>query len=42
MSDAEDVVISVRGLVSKFGPHLVHDGLDLDVRRGEVFVEQKK
>ena len=36
MSDAEDVVISVRGLVSKFGPHLVHDGLDLDVRRGEV------
>ncbi len=33
---AEDIVISVRGLVSRFGSHVVHDHLDLDVRRGEV------
>jgi phospholipid/cholesterol/gamma-HCH transport system ATP-binding protein len=26
----------VRGLVSRFGAHVVHDGLDLTVRRGEV------
>jgi phospholipid/cholesterol/gamma-HCH transport system ATP-binding protein len=35
-ADAE-VVIEVKGLVSKFGDHVVHDGLDLEVRRGEVF-----
>jgi phospholipid/cholesterol/gamma-HCH transport system ATP-binding protein len=29
-------VISVRGLVTRFGTHTVHDGLDLDVRRGEI------
>ena len=28
--------IEVRGLVSRFGDHVVHDGLDLTVRRGEV------
>ena len=28
--------IRVRGLRSTFGEHVVHDGLDLDVRRGEV------
>ena len=33
---AQDVVIRVRGLVTRFGPQVVHDGLDLDVRRGEV------
>ena len=31
-----EVAIRVRGLVSRFGEHVVHDGLDLDVRRGEV------
>jgi phospholipid/cholesterol/gamma-HCH transport system ATP-binding protein len=31
-----DVVISVRGLVVGFGDHLVMDGLDLDLYRGEV------
>jgi phospholipid/cholesterol/gamma-HCH transport system ATP-binding protein len=31
-----DPVIRVRGLVTRFGPQLVHDHLDLDVRRGEV------
>jgi phospholipid/cholesterol/gamma-HCH transport system ATP-binding protein len=31
-----DVVIRVRGLVTRFGAEVVHDGLDLDVHRGEV------
>ncbi len=30
-------VIEVRGIVNRFGHQLVHDGLDLDVRAGEVF-----
>jgi phospholipid/cholesterol/gamma-HCH transport system ATP-binding protein len=34
--DAEKV-IEVKGLVSKFGDHVVHDGLDISVRKGEVF-----
>jgi phospholipid/cholesterol/gamma-HCH transport system ATP-binding protein len=29
-------VISIRSLVTRFGKQTVHDGLDLDVRRGEV------
>ncbi|MFT3761075.1 MAG: ATP-binding cassette domain-containing protein [Pseudoxanthomonas sp.] len=29
-------IISIRGLVNRFGPQVVHDGLDLDVRRGEI------
>jgi len=37
MSDgAADNVIRVRGLVTRFGAQTVHDGLDLDVRRGEI------
>ena len=32
----EDFVIRVRGLVNRFGAQTVHDGIDLDVRRGEV------
>ena len=35
MSDAEPI-IKVRGLTKGFGSHLVHKGLDLDVRRGEI------
>ncbi|MBB6250527.1 ABC transporter ATP-binding protein [Nitrospirillum iridis] len=31
-----DLVIRVRGLVTRFGRQTVHDGVDLDVRRGEV------
>lgn len=31
-----DPVIRVRGLVKRFGRHTVHDGVDLDVMRGEV------
>ncbi len=32
-----DVVIRTRGLRSQFEDHVVHDGLDLQVRKGEVF-----
>jgi phospholipid/cholesterol/gamma-HCH transport system ATP-binding protein len=35
-SSNDDIVIRVRGLVTRFGTQTVHDGLDLDVRRGEV------
>lgn len=34
---AGDVVISVKGLKTSFGEQVVHDGLDLQVRRGEIF-----
>ena len=30
-------VIEVRGVVNRFGRQVVHDGLDLEVRAGEVF-----
>jgi phospholipid/cholesterol/gamma-HCH transport system ATP-binding protein len=33
---ADDVVIRVRGLVNRFGPQVVHEDLDLDVKRGEI------
>ncbi|PWE17069.1 ABC transporter ATP-binding protein [Marinicauda salina] len=33
---SDDLLIEVRGLRSQFGSHVVHDGLDLEVRRGEV------
>jgi phospholipid/cholesterol/gamma-HCH transport system ATP-binding protein len=37
MSDQPDEpIIRVRGLVNRFGTETVHDGLDLDVFRGEV------
>ncbi|MCC5973816.1 MAG: ABC transporter ATP-binding protein [Rubellimicrobium sp.] len=32
----DDIVIRIRGLRNAFGSHVVHDALDLDVRRGEV------
>lgn len=32
----EQNAVSIRGLVNRFGKQVVHDGLDLDVRRGEV------
>jgi phospholipid/cholesterol/gamma-HCH transport system ATP-binding protein len=37
MSGPGEPVIEVKGLVSRFGEHVVHDGLDLEVRKGEVF-----
>ncbi len=33
---SEDIAIRVRGLVTRFGKQTVHDGLDLEVRRGEI------
>ena len=35
-ADGRDVVIGVRGLVTRFGAQVIHDGLDLDVHRGEI------
>ena len=32
----DDAVIDVRGLRTQFGTHVIHDNLDLRVRRGEV------
>jgi phospholipid/cholesterol/gamma-HCH transport system ATP-binding protein len=34
--DNQDVVISVKGLRNSFGDSVVHEGLDLEVRRGEI------
>jgi phospholipid/cholesterol/gamma-HCH transport system ATP-binding protein len=34
--DNDGVVIRLRGIVNRFGRQVVHDGVDLDVRRGEV------
>jgi phospholipid/cholesterol/gamma-HCH transport system ATP-binding protein len=34
--EAGNIVIRVRGLLTRFGQQTVHEGLDLDVRRGEV------
>ena len=31
-----DVVIRVHGLINRFGAQVVHDGVDLEIRRGEV------
>ena len=36
MSDDGETVVRVRGLRNAFGRQVVHDGLDLDVHRGEV------
>jgi phospholipid/cholesterol/gamma-HCH transport system ATP-binding protein len=36
MRTAEAPVIAVHGLVNRFGAQVVHQGLDLDVRRGEI------
>ncbi len=35
-SNAQENAIEVRGLQNRFGTQVVHDALDLDVRRGEV------
>ena len=34
--DSVEAVIQVRGLVNRFGPQVVHEQLDLDVRKGEI------
>lgn len=35
-TEDHDSAIRIRGLVTRFGDATVHDGLDLDVRRGEI------
>jgi phospholipid/cholesterol/gamma-HCH transport system ATP-binding protein len=37
MEKPEDIVVEVQGLVNRFGRQVVHDGLSMTVRRGEVF-----
>ncbi|MGE4313327.1 MAG: ABC transporter ATP-binding protein [Pseudobdellovibrionaceae bacterium] len=32
----DESLIRIRGLVNRFGSQTVHDGLDLDIRRGEI------
>ena len=36
LADEDGLAIRVRGLTNRFGSQTVHDGLDLDVRRGEI------
>ncbi len=36
MSEVSDVVIEVDGVVTRFGSQTVHDGLSLQIRRGEL------
>jgi phospholipid/cholesterol/gamma-HCH transport system ATP-binding protein len=36
MKDETDIAISIRGLVNRFGKQIVHENLDIDIRRGEV------
>lgn len=33
---ASSSIVQVRGLVNRFGDHVVHDGLDLDIHKGEI------
>ena len=37
MTPTADLVVSIRGLVKRYGDHVAVDGLDLDIHRGEVF-----
>ncbi|MBT5051026.1 MAG: ABC transporter ATP-binding protein [Rhodospirillaceae bacterium] len=36
MADSSEIVIRIAGLRTQFGSTIIHDGLDLEVRRGEV------
>ncbi|WP_225205243.1 ABC transporter ATP-binding protein [Novosphingobium huizhouense] len=36
MRECPDIPIRVRGLKNVFGDHVVHEGLDLEVRKGEI------
>ena len=35
-TDSTDVIVKVSGLVNRFGSQTVHDGLELEVHRGEI------
>ena len=30
-------IIKARGIITKFGPNIVHDGVDIDIKEGEVY-----
>ena len=34
---ADEAVIEIHGLSTRFGEHVVHSGLELEVRRAEIF-----
>ncbi len=36
VAGAQSDIVQVRGLVNRFGSHVVHDDLDLDIRKGEI------
>lgn len=36
-ADTRESAVEVRGLTTRFGSHVVHDALDLDIRRAETF-----
>lgn len=36
MSKEAQAIVAVRGVVNRFGEQVIHDGVDLEVRRGEV------
>ena len=36
MANGDDIVIELRNVCTRFGSHVVHNNLNLDVRRGEV------
>ena len=36
MAERDDIVIRVQGLANRFGTQVVHEDLDLEVRRGEI------
>ena len=36
LPESEDAVIEIRGLRNSFGEQIIHEGLDLDVKRGEI------
>ena len=33
---ANEPIISMRGIVNRFGAQVIHDKLDLDIARGEI------
>jgi phospholipid/cholesterol/gamma-HCH transport system ATP-binding protein len=37
MAAPDELAVEVKGVVNRFGRQVVHDGLDMEVRRGEVF-----
>jgi phospholipid/cholesterol/gamma-HCH transport system ATP-binding protein len=36
LANPEDAIIRIRGVKNQFGDQVIHDNLDLDVRRGEI------